>query len=164
MTTLTFGPALLAIGDGTAQRGCLRIANGRIEGWEDASSRADHPLPVDSIVTRGLIDLHTNGTGSLWFNREPVEAVEATAAECPKHGVTAFLPSVMTGPWDRMLRAAGAISNNLQVGAGRARPLGVHFEGPFLSGEYHRVHPREYLLTPTPSRVEALLDSWKGGR
>lgn len=164
MSSRTFGPALIAVGDGTAQRGCLRIADGLVGGCEDPTARADVPLPADSTVTPGLIDLHTNGTGALWFNRDPTEAVEATAAECPKHGVTAFLPSVMTGPWERMLRAAGAISSNLHVGAGRARPLGVHFEGPFLSNEYHRVHPREYLLTPTPARVESLLASWKAGR
>jgi N-acetylglucosamine-6-phosphate deacetylase len=164
MASRVFGPATLAIGDGTATPGCLRVEDGRIAGIDDRSARADQALPPGSIVTPGLIDLHVNGTGKLWFNREPVEALAAMATESPAHGVTSYLPSVMTGSWDQMLRAADAISKRLNAPVEGARAIGVHLEGPFLSPEYRRAHPREFLLTPTPARIESLLSTWSAGR
>ncbi len=142
----------------------MRISDGRIVGLEDGIRRSDREFPPGSIVTPGLIDLHVNGTGRSWFNTEPMETLRAMAAQAPRYGVTSFLPSVMTGPWDHMLRAASIISNETRSPASGARSLGVHIEGPFLNPEYRRVHPREFLLTPTPARIEALLETWQGGR
>jgi N-acetylglucosamine-6-phosphate deacetylase len=160
----SYGPAVFAIGDGTAKQGYLRVQNGRVAAIEDRAGHLDYELPSDSVVTPGLIDLHVNGTSSYWFNREPAEALTSMASEALKHGVTAFLPTIMTGTWDSMLHAASIICRRLSVAAPGARALGVHFEGPFLSVEYRRVHPREYLLTPTPARIEALLRAWTAGR
>lgn len=158
-----FGPALLAAGDGTAQPGCLRVEDGLILALEDRFVQADTALPAGSTLTPGLIDLHTNGAGRLWFNREPFEAMAAVASDAPTHGVTSFLPSIMTGAWGLMLQAGATISDRLAQVTG-ARPLGVHYEGPFLNVEYRRAHPREFLLTPTPATIEALLGSWRGGK
>ncbi len=164
MASQVVGPAMLAIGDGTTQPGCLRVEDGRIAGIEDRAARADRPLPPGSLVTPGLIDLHTNGTGRFWFNREPLETLAAMATDAPSRGVTSFLPSIMTGPWEQMLHAARAISDRVNIPTDGARAIGVHFEGPFLNPEYRRIHPREFLLVPTPTRVEALLGTWKAGR
>lgn len=164
MGSRVLGPAILAIGDGTAQAGCVRIENGRITALEEPHTRADNPLAPGSVISPGLIDLHTNGTTRFWFNREPLETMAAMASEAPRHGVTSFLPSLMTGSWDQMLHAARTISGRLDQASSGAKAIGVHFEGPFLNPEYRRVHPREFLLTPTPTRIEALLDTWKAGR
>jgi N-acetylglucosamine-6-phosphate deacetylase len=155
---------MLAIGDGTTQPGCLRIDDGRIAGIEDRSARPDRVLPPGSTVTPGLIDLHTNGTGRLWFNREPLETLAAMATDAPAHGVSSFLPSIMTSSWEQMLHASRVISDRIDEPAEGARAIGVHLEGPFLNPEYRRVHPKEFLLTPTPARIEALLGTWKAGR
>lgn len=163
MASQVIGPAVLAIGDGTAQPGCLRLEEGRIAGIEDRATRSTFALPPGSILTPGLVDLHTNGTGKHWFNREPLETLAAMAVDAPKRGVTSFLPSIMTGSWEQMLHSARAISGRLDQPSGGARAIGVHFEGPFLNPEYRRAHPREFLLTPTPARIEALLDTWKAG-
>jgi N-acetylglucosamine-6-phosphate deacetylase len=163
MASRVFGPALLAIGDGTARPGCLRVEDDRIAAIEDRTARADQALATGAIVTPGLIDLHINGTGKFWFNREPIEALAAMASDAPRHGVTSFLPSIMTGSWEQMLHAASLISRRIGEPVAGARPLGVHLEGPFLNPEYRRFHPREFLLTPTPARIESLLESWKAG-
>ncbi len=164
MSGATFGPAVFAVGDGTAQHGYLRVDDGRVTGIEEHVPRAERALPPDVTVTPGLIDLHTNGCGARWFNREPVETLDAMASDALKHGVTAYLPSIMTGGWEVMLHAARAIFGQLSLPRSGARALGVHFEGPFLNPEYRRFHPREFLLTPTPARVDALLSVWTAGR
>ncbi len=164
MSVLTIGPALLAFGDGTSRQGSVRVENGRVAGLEDGPQYINYELPFGSTVTPGLIDLQTNGCGKLWFNREPVETVNALSVVALKHGVTGFLPSVMTAPWDQMLHAAREIYKCLNLPISGARPLGVHFEGPFLNAQYRRVHPKEFLLGPTPARIESLLKTWTSGR
>jgi N-acetylglucosamine-6-phosphate deacetylase len=164
MSSRVFGPALVAVGDGTAQQGCLRVENGVVGALEDRAVRPDVVLPPGSTITPGLIDLHVNGTARLWFNQEPVETLAAMATQAPTRGVTSFLPSIMTGAWRQMLYAAATVSDRIGVVNSGARALGVHLEGPFLNAEYRRFHPREFLLTPTPSRIEALLETWKTGK
>src|SRR5579872_3590954 len=126
MSNGSFGPATIAVGDGTAQFGYLRVEDGRVAAIEDRPARSNAELPADCVVSPGLIDLHVNGTGSLWFNREPIETLNAMANEAPKHGVTAFLPSIMTGPWEQMLHAARSVCTRVNVPASGARALGVH--------------------------------------
>jgi N-acetylglucosamine-6-phosphate deacetylase len=160
----TIGHGLLAIGDGTSHQGCIRIEGGTIARLDDGPHHLDYELPIGSTVTPGLIDLHINGAGTHWFNREPLEALQTLAANGPRFGLTAFLPTVITGHWDRMLRAARELYRQIELPSSGARALGVHFEGPFLNPAYRRFHPADQLLTPTPARIEALLETWTGGR
>src|SRR5437899_2121737 len=161
---MTIGPATLAIGDGTTCQGCIGVEGGRIVSLEDGPQHVDFELPFGSTVTPGLIDLHVNGWATHWFNREPVDAVRTLSAGAPKHGVTSFLPTIMTAPWEQMLRAARETYRSVDTPTGGARALGVHFEGPFLSTDYRRFHPKEYVLPPTPAMIGALLDVWSTGR
>lgn len=161
---LTIGPATLAVGDGTTHQGCVRIEDGRVVALEDGPQHIDFELPFGSTITPGLIDLHTNGASTHWFNREPAEATRALSESAPRHGVTAFLPSVMTAPWEQMLAAASEVCKAVNIPTSGARPLGVHFEGPFINVEYRRFHPKEFVLAPTPFRIEALLEAWTAGK
>jgi N-acetylglucosamine-6-phosphate deacetylase len=161
---LTIGPATLAVGDGTTHQGCVRIDGGRIVALEDGPQLLDVELPLGSVVSPGLIDLHVNGAGTHWFNREPEEATRALSALAVRHGVTAFLPSIITAPWEQMMRAARGIYESVNAPTSGARALGVHFEGPFLNPEYRRFHPRECIIDPSPARIETLLGTWTCGR
>ncbi len=160
----TIGHALLAIGDGTAHQGCIRIEGGTISRLDDGPHHLDFELPFGSTITPGLIDLHVNGADRHWFNREPLEAMHALATGGPRYGLTSYLPTVITGPWDQMLRSARELFRQIELPSEGARALGVHFEGPFLNPMYRRFHPAEHLLTPTPGRIEALLECWTSGR
>jgi N-acetylglucosamine-6-phosphate deacetylase len=160
----TIGNALLAIGDGTSHQGCVRIEGGKIARLDDGPHHLDLELPFGSTITPGLIDLHVNGAGTHWFNREPLEALQLLATSGPRYGLTSFLPTVITGQWDRMLRAARELYKQAELPSRGARSLGVHFEGPFLNPAFRRFHPAEQLLTPTPARIEGLLETWTGGR
>ncbi|MDQ2817043.1 MAG: hypothetical protein M3T49_02365, partial [Candidatus Eremiobacteraeota bacterium] len=73
MSSRTIGPALLALGDGTSHQGCVRIEDGRISSVEDGPQHLDYELPFGSTISPGLIDLHVNGIGKYWFNRQPAE-------------------------------------------------------------------------------------------
>jgi N-acetylglucosamine-6-phosphate deacetylase len=160
----TIGPATLAIGDGTTFQGCVRVDGGRITGLDDGPQHFDYELPFGSTITPGLIDLHVNGSSTHWFNRDPAESVRMLSSSAPKNGVTAFLPTIITAPWEHMLRAAREIFKCVNAPASGARALGVHFEGPFLNPEFRRFHTKELVLLPTPAHIEALLSTWTCGR
>ncbi|HXW75858.1 MAG TPA: hypothetical protein VEJ20_00445, partial [Candidatus Eremiobacteraceae bacterium] len=136
----TVGPATLAIGDGTTFQGCVRIDGGRIAGLDDGPQHLDYELPFGSTVTPGLIDLHTNGIADRSFLREPSDALRLFDAAALKQGVTSYLPSIMTAPWEHMLSAARELYRSVGVPTAGARAIGVHFEGPFLNPEYRRFH------------------------
>ena len=160
----TIGHALLAIGDGTSHQGSIRVEDGLIARLDDGPHHLDYELPLGSTVTPGLIDLHVNGGGGHRFDRDPLAALQALAGTGPRFGMTAFLPTLISGLWEQTLRAARELYRQAEVPRAGARPLGVHFEGPFLNPEYRRFHGAEHLLTPTPARIEALLSTWGSGR
>jgi N-acetylglucosamine-6-phosphate deacetylase len=163
MAGRTIGHALLALGDGTSHQGYIRVENGRITGIDDGPHHLDYELPFGSTVSPGLIDLHVNGSPDRSFWNEPPEAVRSLSTVGPKHGLTAFLPSLMTGPFDKMLASAAELYHCMSWPTIGARALGVHFEGPFLNPEFRRAHPKEFIAAPTPARVEALLAAWTTG-
>jgi len=79
------------------------------------------------------------------------------AAELPRWGVTAWLPTVVTAPPATRARALAALRSGPRRGPDGGRPfavpLGLHFEGPFLAPERRGAHPVEHLRAPDPSLV-----------
>ncbi len=165
-TTFTLGPARLALGDGTAVDGRIAIERGRIAEILPAEGPCDRELPDGTIIAPGLIDVHTNGAGEFLFNRDQGNAVPVAAAEYARAGATGFVASVMTAPWESMLHAASDIAESAhelqENGAGGARCLGIHFEGPFLNPKYRRVHRSEWIIPASATRAQEMVDACKG--
>ena len=164
--SITLGPALLAVGDGTSTYGRLEIENGRIKAVLPADGPSDLPLPPGSTVAPGLIDVHTNGAADMLFNRDQGYAVPVAAHEYARMGATGFVASVMTAPYESMLHAASEIvdaAHDLEEDEPRgARCLGIHFEGPFLNIKFRGVHRAEWLVTPSAARAKEMVDACRG--
>lgn len=102
----------------------------------------------DAILAPGLIDIHIHGGGGhdvMDASEEGLAAIERLMAQ---HGVTSYCPTTVTAPIDPTLRALEALSHAMQIGreeGDRARPLGIHLEGPFLSHARRGVHSSLYL-------------------
>jgi N-acetylglucosamine-6-phosphate deacetylase len=89
-------------------------------------------------LSPGWIDLQVNGFNGFDFNGETTSVMDVagiTDALLMK-GVTGYLPTVITGSYDRIRQAMTAISDACgQYPHVNRSVLGIHLEGPYISAE-----------------------------
>ena len=109
------------------------------------------------VVAPGFVDLQCNGAGGIDLTAEP-ERLWDVAALLPRWGVTAWLPTIVTSPEANRHRALAALAQGRPSDddAPVALPLGLHFEGPFLSSERKGAHVARHLAPPEM----AAIDGW----
>ena len=119
-----------------------------------AAGRApDRVIDADGLtVCPGFIDLQINGGHGIDLATEP-EAMWELGRLLPRHGVTGFLPTIITSPAALTDRAIAAIGRRPEHHAG-AEPLGLHLEGPMLSPARPGAHPVDRLVAPGPDVVD----------
>ncbi len=123
----------------------------------------------DSILTPGLIDIHVHGGAGHDVMEGSEEGLAAIERLMTQHGVTSYCPTTVTAPLDRTLKSLEDLANaaeRSQSGAvedpSRARPLGIHLEGPFLSHARRGVHPAVDLQTVSSETFNQMWDAASG--
>ncbi len=119
----------------------------------------DGDLPPDvreaDIIAPGLIDMQVNGAYGVEVGVEP-DAIATLAARLPEQGVTAFLPTLVTSPLDKILATFAQWGEHRNSSG--ARPLGIHLEGPFLSPARKGAHVVALIEAATPDLLSAILE------
>jgi N-acetylglucosamine-6-phosphate deacetylase len=106
------------------------------------------------ILAPGFIDLQINGGFGLDFTADPASLWQV-AAQLPRYGVTAFLPTLITSPPERIVQALTILSHEAPPDFCGAAPLGWHLEGPFLNPNKKGAHSPNDLCQPSLEAVKS---------
>lgn len=116
---------------------------------------------LQGTLLPGFVDLQVNGAGGRSVDESTPEALDTVARAVWDGGAVAFLPTLITAPWPRLLAQITAVARWIRSWSGTgAEPLGLHVEGPFLQAP--GAHDANCLLDPTPARLDELLAAADG--
>jgi N-acetylglucosamine-6-phosphate deacetylase len=105
------------------------------------------------IASPGFVDLQVNGFAGVDFASADAADYGRAGTALLEHGVTAYLPTLITMPEPVLLAALEAVPAD----AAGARIVGVHVEGPFIAPERLGVHPASARRDPDPLLLERIL-------
>ena len=157
--------------DGTSlhQHPLILIEDGKID---SIATRDSSQLPAGAQVldfpgaTLGpaFFDVHIHGAAGHDVMEATTQALDTMGTFLASRGTSAYLATTVTASLDATLRALDGLANEIAKlpQPGRARPLGIHLEGPFLSHEKRGVQPAEHLLAPSIATFDRLIEAAHG--
>jgi N-acetylglucosamine-6-phosphate deacetylase len=128
-------------------------------GVEVASGAEIHDFGDDMIVP-GFVDIHVHGSAGYDVMQAEDSARCVFEQFLARHGVTSYYPTTIAAPLEVTERALERLADAIEGAArenaadendrgGRAQPLGIHLEGPFLSHSCRGAHSPGDLMLPS---------------
>ena len=145
----------------------VTIAAGKIVGletWNDATTPQAGDIEArDALLVPGFIDIHVHGGAGRYVMEGTGDALDAIAVHLASHGVTGFLATTVTGPWEQQAQALAVTAQRMWAGqngseasareekadkAIGAQVLGCHLEGPYINPKKKGAQPEQFVRLP----------------
>lgn len=141
--------------------GLVVVGNGTISyaGKADAYGKAlpDHVVTVeDGWICPGFVDMHMHGIDGYDTMDGTPESLQAISTALARHGVTSFLATTMTAPYDQLEKVLVNIAQNSREGLPGAQAIGIHLEGPWINPRYKGAQKEENIAIPKLDAVQKL--------
>ena len=166
MSDLRIENARVVLPDRVTEPTCVWVQNGKIVciGSCDATG-IDTVDAEGGYLLAGFIDTHVHGGGGADFMEGTVEAFETVTATHLKHGTTMLAPTSMTATPQCLETFVTTYLQFLEHGRGGAKTMGLHLEGPYLSGAGGKskgAQRGDLLRYPSMEEIERLYTLSKG--
>ncbi len=112
-------------------------------------------------VPGGYFDVQINGGWGHHFSDDP-SSIWAVGSELLAHGVTQFLPTLISEGFGRLDEAVSVLAAGPPPRWVGATPVGWHLEGPWLAPERVGAHRPKSLARPDRARLPQVLDRAHG--
>jgi len=104
---------------------------------------------ADDIIAPGFVDIHVHGAGGFDVMSATYETLDAMSTHLLRSGVTSFVPTTTTAPWEQIICAVEAVAQAKTKGATGAQVLGAHLEGPYVNPTQAGVIAAEHAREPS---------------
>ena len=139
----------------------VTVENGRIAALapDDVSSapQTGDIVARDALLLPGFIDIHVHGGAGRNVLEGTPDALDVIATHLAWHGVTGFLATTVTSPWEQHRAAVAAIAEAMRTdanGTQGAAILGCHLEGPYINPKKKGAQPEAYIRTPDTEELK----------
>jgi N-acetylglucosamine-6-phosphate deacetylase len=115
-------------------------------------------------VVPGFIDVHVHGGKGIAFgeSNDPHKELQAYSKWVTSTGVTGYLCSLAAPDANTLAEKISLFADVLEGGVAGAQPLGLHLEGPFISGKKKGAFNPAWLRAPSLEEAEAFLKAGRG--
>ncbi|MCX6378946.1 MAG: N-acetylglucosamine-6-phosphate deacetylase [Armatimonadetes bacterium] len=141
---------------GVRQRTVVTIEGGRIAElgtWTaDCKAEPNDIEAPDALLVPGFVDIHIHGGGGRYLMEGTTDSLQAVAHHLTHHGVTGFLSTTITAPWQEQTQAlaiAAKAMHSPDNGKEGAEVLGVHLEGPYINPIKKGAQPGQFIRPPS---------------
>lgn len=148
--------------DRIIKNGVIVVNNGIIEevNTEDTAEDIEIIDLSNYKVLPGLIDTHIHGANGYDIMDASYNSLNEISKYLGSIGVTGFLATTVTAPWNKIHSAVKNIHETMTKGVEGAEVLGAYIEGPFITEKYKGAHPSEYIREIDIEDMKALIGSY----
>ncbi len=143
---------------GEYNNGYLLIKNGIIEGINNKNEYNYNIIDFsDKIITPGFVDIHTHGYYGIDSMDSNEDDIHYWAKKITEHGVTTFIPTGVSAPFDKMKKFLNKIGNAIDNQKNdEAIIYGARLEGPYISINKKGAHNKNFVRNINMDEIKEL--------